>query len=151
MFNDCDYCEDQEDVPRVSQQKIYRLIDANFNRAKEALRVCEDMCRFYLDAPALTRQYKDIRHKLTTAVVELEIKSLIQARSIETDVGRGSTPSEFRRRDGGDIFYANSQRAKESVRVLEECAKLFTAPAARKLKRLRYQLYAIEKKVISRI
>lgn len=151
MFDDRDYCEDQEDVPRVNQQKIYRLIDANFNRAKEALRVCEDICRFYLDAPAFTRRYKEIRHKLTAAMAELELKSIIQSRSIESDVGRGSTASEFRRRDGADIYYANSQRAKESVRVLEECAKLFAAPAARKLKRFRYQLYEIEKKVISRI
>ncbi len=138
-------------MPRVSQQKIYRLIDANYNRAKEALRVCEDVCRFYLDAPAYTRQYKDIRHQLTESVMALNIKNLIGARAIESDVGRGSTGSEFRRRDGADIYYANSQRAKESVRVLEECAKLFDGSAAGKIKKLRYKLYALEKKVIGRL
>ncbi|MBZ0166152.1 MAG: hypothetical protein K8I00_05035, partial [Candidatus Omnitrophica bacterium] len=78
-------------MSRVTQQKVYRLIDANFNRAKEALRVCEDVCRFYLDSPAWTRQYKECRHQLTGAIEALDLKKLIDARSIETDVGRGST------------------------------------------------------------
>ena len=138
-------------MPRITQQKIYRLVDANFNRAKEALRVCEDICRFYLDQPALTRQYKQCRHQLTAAVEDLDLKNLIRSRSIETDVGRGSTKSEFRRQDATDIYYANSQRAKESVRVLEECSKLFSVRIAQKLKQLRYKLYGVEKKVICKI
>lgn len=138
-------------MSRINKQKIYRLIDANFNRAKEALRVCEDVCRFYLDAQAETRHYKQVRHHLTAVLEALNLKDVINSRAIETDVGRGSTKSEVRRRDGADIFYANSQRAKESVRVLEECTKLFDASAALKIKKLRYKLYELEKKVIGRL
>lgn len=138
-------------MPRINQQKIYRLIDANFNRAKEALRVCEDVCRFFLDAPAYTRQYKNIRHQLTDSITGLNLKNMIAARSIENDVGRGTTASESKRKNGGDIFLANSQRAKESVRVLEECCKLYDVNSAKKVKQLRYKLYELEKKIISRL
>ena len=138
-------------MPRITQQKVFRLIDANFNRAKEALRVCEDVCRFYLEYPASTRQYKQCRHELTAAIEALDLKALIGARSIETDVGRGTTKAELHRQTEADIYYANSQRAKESVRVLEECAKLLDSRAAQKIKMLRYKLYGIEKKVVSKL
>jgi hypothetical protein len=49
-----------------------------------------------------------------------------------------------------DVFYANSQRAKESLRVLEEFAKLRDRRLAEDLKKLRYQVYALEKNVIER-
>jgi hypothetical protein len=49
-----------------------------------------------------------------------------------------------------DIYYANSQRVKESIRVLEEFAKLRNKQVAEKLKKLRYRVYALEKKIIER-
>ena len=75
----------------------------------------------------------------------------MQARQVEKDVGRRSVKSEFKRRDIADIFYANAQRAKESLRVLEEAAKLGNKRQAEALKRLRYQIYAIEKKIIAKL
>ena len=35
-------------------REIYRILDANFNRAREALRVAEDCGRFALNDPAIT-------------------------------------------------------------------------------------------------
>ena len=49
----------------VKENAIYRTIDANRNRLKEGLRVCEDITRYILDDTELTRKFKQIRHKVT--------------------------------------------------------------------------------------
>ena len=41
-----------------------RILDANANRAREALRVIEDYARFALDDDSLCQQLKDLRHEL---------------------------------------------------------------------------------------
>jgi hypothetical protein len=137
-------------VRKENDKKFDRVMDANFNRAKEGLRVCEDVCRFVLDAKTPTRGYKSVRHQLTEIIESLKILEVIRSRDIRGDVGRGSTPVEFKRKNAMDIFYANSQRVKESMRVLEEFAKLRSNKLAESLKKLRYKVYALEKNVIER-
>lgn len=46
----------------------FRILDANFNRAREALRVMEEYARFVLDDAALTEAIKTERHHLSSAV-----------------------------------------------------------------------------------
>ena len=123
-------------------------MDANFNRAKEGLRVCEDVCRFFLDDKASTRKFKNIRHELTEAVSQSVLKKIVVSRDVAGDVGRPSSALEFKRRDLADAFYANIQRVKESVRVLEEVMKLENSRSAEKLKNIRYKVYALERKVV---
>jgi len=135
---------------KQNDRKLDRIIDANFNRAKEGLRVCEDVCRFILDAKRSTRSYKAARHQLTDIVGSLKIAQVIRAREITKDVGRDSTAVEFKRNGAIDIYYANSQRVKESVRVLEEFTKLRNKRLAEELKKLRYKIYALEKNVLKR-
>jgi len=151
----------------LDQKKIYRIIDANFNRAKEGLRVCEDICRFIYDTKADTRTYKLIRHRLTDILSSLEIDKVIDSRNVSGDVGQQSVEIEFKRNDIKDIFYANSQRIKESIRVLEEFTKLFPTQKissskaqrgsakfgnniAQNLKIIRYKIYVLEKKIVSK-
>ncbi len=134
----------------IEAQKLLRMVDANFNRAKEGLRVCEDVCRYGFDRKTLTKQLKDLRHGLTSTVESLNIRELLTARDIQSDVGRGSTVSEFKRESLQDVFYANAQRVKESLRVLEEVTKLLDPRCARKLKELRYKFYALEKNMVAR-
>jgi len=133
------------------KKNILRIVDANANRAREGLRVCEDICRFILDAGAETRQFKKVRHAVTAALLSLGIGDAVSARAIETDVGRKSIPSEQKRKDMKDVFFANVQRAKESVRVLEEFAKISAPQTADDLKRARYAIYAVEKKVAAKL
>ena len=137
---------------KINEGKIYRIIDANLNRAKEALRVCEDITRFILDDKKGTGQYKTIRHKLS-CIFEFPAfkkKMVIKARDIEGDVGKKSTPVEFKRNNVKDIFYANSQRMKESIRVLEEFTKLIDRECAQEFKKIRYQVYALEKDIVKK-
>lgn len=137
-------------MPKVNQTNLYRIIDANFNRAKEGLRVCEDICRFILNHQQATRNYRAIRHQLTTIMSLLPIKKIIDARDIVSDVGKETVAKELKRKEVNDIFYANSQRIKESIRVLEEFTKLCNKKCAQDLKLVRYKIYALEKKIVTR-
>ena len=67
------------------------------------------------------------------------------------DVGKKIFVNELKRENFKDIFFANIQRVKESVRVLEEFAKLRQKSAALKLKKIRYALYELEKKILPKI
>ncbi len=128
--------------------KLLRVVDANFNRAKEGLRVCEDVCRFLLDDAKATKEFKNIRHLLTAYIAVFAFKNLMASRDVKADSGRQTIKAESRRKSTSDIFYANCQRVKESLRVLEEFSKLKDVKVAAKIKNLRYQVYIIEKKVL---
>ncbi len=136
-------------VRRIKDVKLYRVMDANLNRAKEGLRVCEDICRFVYDHRQWTRGFKTIRHQLTESAVGIGITNLVAARHIEGDVGKKTISSEFARGKVDDILYANAQRVKESIRVLEEFAKLKDRHTAEDFKKLRYRMYALEKRIIA--
>jgi len=138
-------------VPDIDRKNIFRIMDANFNRAKEGLRVCEDVCRFFLDNKSVTRQFKDIRHELTTIFSQSVLKQIIASRDVARDVGRPSSGLEFKRKWMSDAFYANVQRVKESIRVLEEVMKLMNVRSAEKLKNIRYKVYALERKVVAQL
>ena len=139
-------------MPRqVKLSRLHRVIDANYNRAKEGLRVCEDVCRFVRDDKKATARFKKLRHDLTAAVMVFGLKDMVASRDITGDVGCKTIAAESRRRHVVDIFYANIQRVKESLRVLEEFAKLKDAAAASALKKLRYTVYDIEKNALERM
>lgn len=135
------------------KREITRIIDANLNRTKEALRVCEEIARFAIEDPALTKAYKKIRHKITglTAGFKIDFKCLLNSRDSGRDVGAKSLSSENKRTDIADIFFANSQRLKESIRVLEEFSKVIDKRPAEKFKNLRFEIYALEKKASKKL
>ena len=135
----------------VKEKNILRIVDANLNRLKEGLRVCEDTARFVLNDTKATKELKAIRHNVNKSIERLGYKQLVAARCVETDVGKRDKKSEFSRRTTSDIFYANAQRCKDSIRVLEEYAKLLDTTSAKQLKRLRYAFYVIEKRMVSKI
>jgi len=131
---------------------VYRIIDANINRAKEGLRVCEEITRFILDNRNLTSEFKKMRHRTDIILKYLprNIKLLKERESLG-DVGRKIYINELKRKNYQDIFFANMQRVKESIRVLEEFTKLINKNIAIKFKRLRYDIYELEKRVAKRI
>ncbi|MFA5100516.1 MAG: thiamine-phosphate pyrophosphorylase [Candidatus Omnitrophota bacterium] len=126
---------------------IYRIIDANANRLKEGLRVCEEVSRFILDDNRLTRDLKNIRHEVDGLMAALTSRSAcLSGRDSAHDTGRTiHTSRELERAGVGDIFCANIQRAKESIRVLEEFSKILNRKSALGFKDLRYRVYGIEK------
>jgi len=131
--------------------KIYRLIDANINRATEGLRVAEDIVRFVLDESKLTARLKSIRHEISRLMRD-ERWEMRGARNVKADVGAGrSTKSEGSRRNILEIFIANMKRAEESVRVFEETSKLIDPSLGPKFKKLRFELYDIEKETSTKL
>ncbi|MDD5633985.1 MAG: thiamine-phosphate pyrophosphorylase [Candidatus Omnitrophica bacterium] len=132
---------------------VYRIIDANLNRVMEGIRVCEDIVRFSSNNENLTLKLKNLRHEIFGAIKNLRkehLEELVSSRDIN-DIGRRSTPSEKSRENLVDLFLANTQRGKESLRVLEEVLKLFDVKLSQKFKKLRFKLYEIEKKAVKEL
>ncbi len=141
-------------MSKLTDKKIiYRIIDANINRLKEGLRVSEEITRFILDNRALTKILKDIRHRVDELAKKLPSKiALIECRCSAEDVGRTLTnKGEITRKNLSDIFFANIQRVKESVRVLEEFTKFDNQKVSGSFKDIRYRIYELEKKVIKKL
>ncbi len=132
--------------------KINRIIDANINRVKEGLRVCEEITRFILENRILTTEFKKARHEINSIIEKLPSKTeLIKDRDSLKDIGLNiRLSSEFKRNGYTDIFFANVQRIKESVRVLEEFSKLKDINLSVRFKKVRYTIYEIEKKAIGK-
>ncbi|MFQ5462265.1 MAG: thiamine phosphate synthase [Phycisphaerae bacterium] len=125
-----------------------RIIDANFNRAREALRVMEEFARFVLDDARLTQACKSLRHALTQSVSEFG-QHLIVRREIARDVGRtGSVAGEYERADVGAVVEAACKRASEALRSIEEYGKVGHPTVGRSIERIRYDCYEIERKLL---
>jgi len=136
------------------KKEVLRIIDANFNRSREGLRVCEEVTRFIWNSPALTRDLKAARHSITDILKNTPSvsKIIFETRDVRSDVGRKErAKSEMRRLNYSDIFSANIERVKESLRVLEEFFKLISKNDSIKFTKLRFKVYEIEKKAISHL
>ncbi len=104
-----------------------RILDANANRAREALRVMEDAARFLLNDAALAGDLKRLRHDL--AGVLATMPPLEPHRDTPHDVGTTlSTPAEHTRTSAAAVATAAGKRLTEALRTLEEYAKLLPPP-----------------------
>jgi len=129
---------------------VYRIIDANLNRVMEGVRVCEDIMRFASNNERLTSRLKGLRHEIFLAIKDIRrehLEEMVSSRDVN-DVGGKTIESEKVRGDITELFMANAQRGKESLRVLEEVLKLFDGDLSQKFKKFRYKLYEIEKTAV---
>jgi len=134
--------------------KIIRIFDANLNRGREGLRVVEDLVRFVLDDANLASQLKTARHDITLIAKQLPLSELelLGARDSKSDVGAElNSASEDIRVDLSQIATANIRRSQEAVRVLEELSKLYDTNVALKFKKLRFQLYELERQILPKL
>jgi thiamine-phosphate pyrophosphorylase len=129
-----------------------RIIDANCNRSREALRVIEDIVRFRNEDPRLTSKLKKERHVIARhcdSLLKHDLKGL-RARDTVSDPGRDSmTRGEAARADWTDLLVSNFRRAEEGLRVLEEVSKLLDVGLSRQFKRSRFRVYRLEKTCLS--
>lgn len=127
-----------------------RVLDANLNRSREALRVLEDHCRFVLADRFLTEQVKDARHALAQIARRVPPALLLAGRETVRDVGTDVTSSgEYDRGSPAQVAVVNLKRLQESLRSLEEYGKLFGPELGRDFEALRYRTYTLEKAVAS--
>ena len=136
----------------MSNDKIFRILDANFNRLREALRVVEEYYRFIREDEEICVKLKAMRHSLADMEKTVGQTSLLDSRDTESDCfASTSRPEEMGRADAETILRANFKRAQEACRVIEEYAKLSaeTEPVSRCAKETRFSLYAMEKGALS--
>jgi len=129
------------------RQDIYRILDANSNRAREALRVAEEAARFAFERLDLAEALKRLRHDLRAALERLDARGLVLARDTAGDIGTAiSTDSERTRAGTADVARAAMKRLTESLRAIEEYAKAVDAGVAAAVEQLRYRAYDLEKR-----
>lgn len=125
-------------------KKANRVIDVNLNRAREGLRVLEDTARFVWDSPGLFRSLRDMRHSLDE-VTRKAYPDLVSARDSMADEGR--TIAEKNQRDWKGLVVSNMRRSQEALRVLEEYGKVISPKASPRFKKIRFELYTMEKSI----
>jgi thiamine-phosphate pyrophosphorylase len=134
----------------TSEVAATRVLDANFNRAREAARVLEDYCRFALNDRFLTQESKDLRHAIAAASAALPPHLLLASRETLRDVGVLVTaPGEYERETPAAVARANLMRLQESLRSVEEFGKLFGPDLGREIEALRYRAYTLERAIAS--
>jgi len=127
---------------------IYRIIDANFNRGREGLRVAEEFCRFALDNELLAGQCKELRHRLSAAVAKLDMQRLITARDTENDVGCGmEVAGQMKRKSFEDCVTAGFARTTEALRAIAEATAVIDGALSSQFEKLRYDSYILEKEI----
>lgn len=120
------------------------MIDANADRAAEALRVCGDAARFVLDDADLAKRWREIRGALWDALAGVPglVRQGLESRDSAGDVGR-AYPSPPHR-DAAGMARINAHRAQESFRVLEESIRAVQPNLAPRFMELRYKCYDLE-------
>jgi thiamine-phosphate pyrophosphorylase len=126
---------------------IPRILDANLNRLREGLRAVEDLVRFGLDDAPLAARLKKLRHNVLELRRALP-SGLISSRDSVADVGRVKIKELPRRADVSDLLAAAFGRVQESLRVLEEIAKLDRPKGAALAKAMRHEAYDLEKEIV---
>lgn len=136
------------ELPASVPTAVLRILDANQNRSREALRVIEEYLRFALDDAHLAELAKRLRHRLQEALAPLSRSEMLSARDTAGDVGTQiTTASESQRSDAQDVVAAAFSRLQESLRSLEEYGKTVDGSMAAAIEGLRYDSYTLEKAI----
>ncbi len=142
--------------------QLLRMIDANLNRSSEGLRVLEDFARFLLNDAELGQRLRTLRHDLARETKSLSL-GLLSQRDSEHDVGHPYrvSPSEKKLNMKTtspqgllDLVTANAKRVEESLRVIEELAKLpEMSPMlnSARFEQARFNLYTLERYLVSKV
>ncbi|MDI9402996.1 MAG: thiamine phosphate synthase [Limnohabitans sp.] len=130
-----------------------RMIDANNNRAREALRTLEDVARFAWNDAGVAEEAKSLRHALQSAIAAIPALDLAAARDVAGDIGTAlEGANEYARADLSAVAQAAGGRLSEALRVIEEAAKtLGDATIARAVEQVRYRSYALAAEITLRI
>jgi thiamine-phosphate pyrophosphorylase len=134
-----------------AEKDVYRILDANLNRAKEGLRVCEDINKILPEGCIAHRRLRHLRHAVTQILKSSRVDRLrmILERKSAQDPGR-SFANKTKKHSAAHLFLANMQRTKEALRVLEEFLKLLDGQASRKIQKIRFDTYELEKTTLKK-
>lgn len=134
----------------ADERGVVRVLDANVNRLREALRVLEECARMVRNEASRARELKRMRHDLELFERDVGRGRLLEARDTVSDpFSSGTTPEELARAGFDGLVAANLKRGQEAARVLEEFVKLTPAAHSAEIaKRIRFALYQLEKELM---
>jgi thiamine-phosphate pyrophosphorylase len=124
---------------------LLTLLDASFNRAREAARVLEDQSRFLLHDPSLSSRWRSLRRALGR--LESAFGPLVVARHVAADPGARDRTAT--RRTPQEIAAASAKRLQEALRSIEEHAKAVRPALAGEASRLRFDAYEAEQAALA--
>lgn len=107
----------------------------------------EDTVRFLGRRPAGYEEFRSLRHALDKTARALR-PALVRSRDSEEDAGKSSALGRYPSR--GSLAAANFKRCQEALRVLEEYGRLFPGKSAAGFKTMRFKLYVLEKKFLTK-
>jgi len=129
-----------------AELKLYRILDANLDRAREGIRIIEEWCRFGTDSEELVEECKRLRQE----IAEWHMPVFRAARNTPGDVGTDSThPKEAERYSVQQVLLVNFCRIQEAMRVLEEYGKLYKPQMGEAFKQMRYRVYTLDSMLLS--
>jgi len=128
-----------------TEARVWRLLDANANRAREGLRVLEDTARFVLERKEASTALRQLRHELDSIVRE-QYPVLLKHRGVEKDPGRKNSSAPHTTGLSA-LVAANFKRCEEALRVLEEYGRVVAPGAAQQAQALRFKVYQWEKRL----
>jgi len=135
-----------------NMREIYRILDANFNRAREALRVAEDCGRFAMNDPAITAMAKNMRSDLQELLNAMPVAEMLVSRDTPGDIGTEiSSPTEPLRGGMNDVLTAACKRLSEALRSIEEYSKIVAPAQSEKIERMRYNGYTLEQRLMAKV
>lgn len=131
----------------ATSDSTYRVLDANLNRLREALRVIEEYYRFFKNDAEVAVTLKKSRHSVKQIEAGIGRELLLKGRDTLTDCfADKNRPEELERKTETDILIASCKRAQEAARVIEEYTKITAHPEfSEKAKTIRFSLYNVEK------
>jgi len=134
-----------------TEKALLRILDANCNRLREALRVLEEYFRFVVEKEECSVTLKQLRHEIIAVEAGIGVERLLASRNTADDCFASQTRPEELERDGlATLLAANFKRAQEAARVIEEYAKLIEArDASARAKKIRFSVYDLEQQQVS--
>ena len=121
--------------------RIYQIIDANLDRAREGLRVLEDWARFGIGKEDLVKKIKNFRHILGKNHLETY---KISRNHIEDQCKGLPHIEQTNRKSPYQIICSNSARVQEALRVIEEYSRNSNKKLSKIASEIRYQIYSLE-------
>ena len=126
---------------QLEDLRIFQIIDANLDRAREGLRVLEDWARFGIGKEELVIRIKHFRQILGKNHLEI----YKQSRNHIKDECKGLSHNEQNnRKNHQKIISSNSARVQEALRVIEEFSRYHNNKLSKIASDIRYEVYTLE-------
>jgi len=130
----------------AEDSRIFQIIDANLDRAREGLRVIEDWARFGLGDENYVERIKNYRQLLG----KNHLVIYKQSRNYVEDKCKGLTHKEqINRKTTEQIISSNAGRVQEALRVIEEFSRLHNHELSKIASKIRYEIYTLEIDLLS--